>query len=275
MGLLRRVARPPLSRPSSCTRHGRSALATTRRWGSDGGQVGRRPILATLVLALVVLGLARTAVLSDRSPAVPDAGAATTSAGTAGQSPPASVAAALEQLAALPVKGPAPMTGYSRDQFGPAWADTDKNGCDQRNDVLRRDLTDTTVKPGTHGCVVLTGTLHDPYTGTTIAFTRGQDTSLAVQIDHVVALADAWRTGAQSWTPAKREAYASDAQLVLLAVDGPTNKAKGDANAATWLPPNKTYRCAYATQQVAIKASYGLWVTPPERDALARVLTSC
>ena len=119
-------------------------------------------------------------------------------------------------LAALPVKGRAPKTGYTRDQFGPAWADTDRDGCDQRNQVLGRDLT-ASVKRGR--CVVLTGVLHDPYTGDTIAFTRGAGTSEQVQIDHVVALSDAWQTGAQALDAGTREMVATD-PLNLLAVDG-------------------------------------------------------
>lgn len=176
-------------------------------------------------------------------------------------------------LAQLPVKGRAPMTGYSRDQFGPAWADTDRNGCDQRNDVLRRDLAAATAKPGTHDCVITSGTLHDPYTGKAIAFVRGPD-SAVVQIDHVVALGDAWQTGAQQLTPARRQALATDLTN-LLAVDGPTNQGKGDSDAASWLPPNKGFRCAYIARQITVKLRYQLWVTPAEHDAMARILAGC
>ena len=177
-------------------------------------------------------------------------------------------------LATLEVKGRAPKTGYSREQFGDGWVDTDHNGCDSRNDVLARDLTGETFKAGTRDCVVATGTLADPYSGKAIVFTRGQDTSSAVQIDHVVALSDAWQKGAQQWDAAKRVAFANDG-LELLAVDGPLNGQKGDGDAATWLPPNKTYRCAYVARQVGLKATWGLWVTAAERDAIAGVLASC
>jgi hypothetical protein len=186
----------------------------------------------------------------------------------------ASPASALAALATIPVKGRAPMTGYSRDQFGSGWVDTDHNGCDTRNDVLARDLTGETFKPGTRDCVVLTGTLADPYSGRTIAFQRGQDTSEAVQIDHVVALSDAWQKGAQQWTAQRRTAFAND-PLNLLAVDGPLNQQKSDGDAATWLPPNRPYRCAYVARQVAVKVTYGLWMTAAERDAVARVLSTC
>ncbi|WP_445155907.1 GmrSD restriction endonuclease domain-containing protein [Arthrobacter sp. Hor0625] len=181
---------------------------------------------------------------------------------------------ALKMLSTLPVKGRAPKTGYSRDQFGQAWADVDRNGCDTRNDMLRRDLTAAALKPGTQGCVVLSGTLSDPYTGTSIAFVRGAATSTAVQIDHVVALSDAWQKGAQQLAPARRVAFAND-PLNLLAVDGPANMQKSDGDAATWLPPNKAFRCTYLARQIAVKAKYALWVTSAERDAMARVLGNC
>lgn len=182
--------------------------------------------------------------------------------------------AVMNVLNTLPVKGRAPMTGYTRDAFGPAWADVDHNGCDTRNDILHRDLSAVTVKAGTHGCVVLSGTFLEPYSGRQVTFQRGPSTSTKVQIDHVVALADAWQTGAQQWPADKRLAYAND-PLVLLAADGPLNGQKGAANAASWLPPNKSYRCTYVTRQVTIKATYGLWVTSAEKDAIARTLAGC
>lgn len=181
---------------------------------------------------------------------------------------------AVTTLATLTVKGRAPRTGYDRDLFGAAWADVDGNGCDTRNDILRRDLTRTTIKAGTHGCLVLTGTLSDPYTGARIVFVRGRGTSSAVQVDHVVALADAWQKGAQQWSTQTRTAFAND-PLNLLAVDGPTNQRKGDGDAATWLPPNKPVRCSYVARQIAVKHRYALAVTPAERDAMVRVLTTC
>jgi hypothetical protein len=187
--------------------------------------------------------------------------------------------AATALLAQLPIKGRAPMTGYSRTQFGSAWTDANDdllghNGCDTRNDILGRDLHGVTFKAGTRNCTVLTGTLTDPYTAHTITFTRGVTTSTAIQIDHVVALGDAWQTGAQYLSPQARLDLAND-PLELLAVDGSANEAKGDGDAATWLPPNKAYRCAYVARQVAVKARYGLWVTSAEHDAIARVLTTC
>jgi hypothetical protein len=187
---------------------------------------------------------------------------------------PAFASKAREVLATLPVKGRAPKTGYSREQFGPAWSDVDHNGCDTRNDMLRRDLTALALRPGTRGCVVLSGVLADPYTATAIKFLRGNATSTAVQIDHVVALSDAWQKGAQKLSPAQRLSFAND-PLNLLAVDGPANQSKSDGDAATWLPPNKSYRCTYVARQISVKSSYGLWVTQAEHDAMARVLSDC
>lgn len=185
----------------------------------------------------------------------------------------------MEQLTALPVKGRAPKTGYERKQFGQAWSDDvtvefGHNGCDTRNDILRRDLVDITLKENTHDCVVLTGTLHDPYSSTDISFQRGQGTSELVQIDHIVPLADAWQKGAQEWSPEKRRDFANDPRN-LLAVDGPLNQQKSAGDAATWLPPSKEYRCTYAQKIIEIKATYGLWVTQAEHDALATQLATC
>jgi len=188
--------------------------------------------------------------------------------------PAADGGSAVAVLARLAVRGRAPRTGYDRALFGQAWADVDRNGCDTRNDVLGRDLTSEQAKPGTHGCLILSGTLRDPYTGTTIVFVRGRSTSSKVQIDHVVALSDAWQKGAQQLTTSRRTAMANDA-LNLLAVDGLTNQRKSDGDAATWLPPNKAYRCSYAARQIAVKAKYGLWVTSAERAALGRILATC
>ena len=148
------------------------------------------------------------------------------------------------------------------------------NGCDTRNDILRRDLTNIVRKAGTRGCVVLTGTLHDPYTNKVIAFRRGVRTSTAVQIDHVVALLDAWQKGAQQLSADQRRDLAND-PIELLAVDGPTNEAKGAGDAATWLPPNKAFRCRYVALQVAVKVRYHLWVTQAEHDAIVRILSGC
>lgn len=195
------------------------------------------------------------------------------SSATTGTSP------ALTALGGLPVKGRAPKTGYDRALFGQAWSDdvTEEyghNGCDTRNDILKRDLDGVTIKPGTNDCVILSGTLADPFTGERIPFTRGQLSSLDVQIDHVVALSNAWQTGAQQLSPQARQNFAND-PLNLLAVKGSANAQKGDGDAATWLPPRKAFRCSYAARQIAVKKKHNLWVTPPEKDALNRILSAC
>ena len=174
-------------------------------------------------------------------------------------------------LADLDVKGRAPKTGYAREQFGDGWGDIGE--CDTRNYILRRDLTQITWRNSPR-CTVATGILKDPYTAKTINFVRGVATSIEVQIDHVVALSDAWQKGAQKLSFASRVQFAND-PLNLLAVDGPTNSSKSDSDAASWLPPNKAYRCTYVARQVAVKRKYQLWVTSAERDAIARVLKAC
>jgi hypothetical protein len=175
-------------------------------------------------------------------------------------------------LSTLPVKGKSPLTGYARTaMFGTAWLDVDRNGCDTRNDILQRDFA-TTVKSGP--CKVMSGVLVSPYTGQTIDFVRGNTTSTAVQIDHVVALANAWQTGAQKLSQEQRVALAND-PINLFAVDGRSNSQKGAGDTATWLPSAKAFRCTYVAHQVSVKAAYGLWVTPAERDAMQRILGGC
>jgi hypothetical protein len=170
----------------------------------------------------------------------------------------------------LTVKGRAPKTGYTRAQFGQAWFDADRNGCDTRNDILRRDLRSRQMK---NACKVLAGTLApDPYTGTSIRFVYGGPSE--VDIDHAVALSDAWQKGAARWPAGKRLALAND-PLNLLAVEASANRTKGDGDTATWLPPNRSYRCAYVARQVAVKGKYAVWVTAAERDAMTRVLRTC
>lgn len=174
---------------------------------------------------------------------------------------------ALSALDALPVKGRAVKTGYTRAQFGDGWGKV--NGCTTRNIILHRDLRDVVVDDA---CKVVSGKLDDPYTGEVIAFTKQQ--SSAVQIDHVVALSDAWQKGAQALTKERRIALAND-PLELLAVDGPANQAKGDGDAATWLPKNKAFRCEYVARQIAVKKKYSLWVTSAEKEAIVNVLSTC
>jgi len=259
-------------------------LERMRRWTLAGGTI------ALILLAAGLTGCSATSVAPQPASAsgtaavregtatpVQSSQAADGGTGVAGPpsvSPSPLSGAAASALASLEVKGRAPKSGYSRAQFGQAWADVDRNGCDTRNDILARDLQNVVVKPGTHNCVVLTGDYVEPYTGEHVFFQRGSSTSSAVEIDHVVALGNAWQTGAQLMEAGSRLRYAND-PLVLLAVDGPANQQKGDGDAATWLPANKSFRCLYVARQVAIKAKYHLWLTPPEKDAMVRVLGAC
>ncbi|WP_333778706.1 HNH endonuclease family protein [Streptomyces sp. IBSBF 3136] len=178
--------------------------------------------------------------------------------------------AAVAAADALTVKGRAPKTGYTRERFGTAWADTDSNSCDTRDDILKRDLKEVKFTGGT--CKVTYGLLEpDPYSGKDITYRRGRS---QVDIDHVVALSDAWQKGAKYWDAGKRIALAND-PLNLIAVDASTNRGKGDGDTATWIPPNKSYRCSYVAAQVAVKKKYGLWVTAAEKAAMKKVLATC
>ena len=211
-------------------------------------------------VAICLIGLFAVSTIPQNAQATPFAAATEVTASSA--------------LATLAVKGRAPKTGYTRAQFGQAWADVDRNGCDTRNDMLKRDLTKIEYKVKTRDCVVLTGVLVDRYSGETINFIRGNVTSMEVQIDHVVALSNAWQTGAFKLTLIQRTALAND-PMNLFAVKGRLNLQKSDGDAATWLPPLKSFRCAYVAQQIAVKAKYSLWVTTPEKEAMTRILTSC
>ncbi len=194
----------------------------------------------------------------------------------AGTLDPAGAAAA---LAGLRVAEKTTLDGYDRDcgegggcVFGPAWADVDRNGCDQRNDVLHRDLAEVEVRDGTQGCVVVAGVLDDPYTGTTVPFVKAD--AQQVPIDHVVPLAAAWVQGAEEWTTDQRTAFANDLGN-LMATTQEQNSAKGDSTADEWLPPDPTYGCSYATVVITVKDRYGLSVSPAEAGTLESLLATC
>jgi hypothetical protein len=238
----------------------------------------RRWLAAGAVVMTVLAGCSWLP--SSATPESVTTGPGTWVSGTPAAAPTVTVSlTASEVLGRLPIADWAPETGYNRDAFGQRWSDDidvdgGHNGCDQRSDTLRRDLQDIVIKPRTQGCVPAAGTLQDPYTGAVIAFARGADTSAEVQIDHVVALSNAWRTGAQQWTTQRRQDFAGD-PLELLAVDGPTNQAKSDDDASEWLPPRGEFRCPYVARQIAVKARYGLWVTHAEAAAMSAVLSGC
>lgn len=187
--------------------------------------------------------------------------------------------AATQALAGLTVAEKAPLDGYERGcgtgeacVFGPAWSDVDRNGCDQRNDVLHRDLTDVAVRDGTQGCVVIAGVLDDPYTGATVIFEKAD--AAEVPIDHVVPLAAAWVQGAAGWSDEQRELFAND-PANLIATTRSENSAKGDSTADEWVPSDPAYGCSYATVVVTVKTAYALSVTPAESAALEDLLATC
>ena len=253
-------------------------------------KIGLGLLTTLMLLGAVVAGMVAISVGGAAAPPNDDASVASPAASPSAASespsprvsqspPPASTPAvddgtALTALTSLEIKGRAPKTGYDRDQFGPQWADVDRNGCDTRNDVLRRDLRDARTKPGSNGCVVMTGNLADPFSGTIITFVRGTDTSQEINVDHVVALSDAWQKGAQQLDLEQRTRFAND-PLNLLAVQGTANQQKGDGDAATWLPANTDFRCDYVARQIAIKAEYELWMTQAEHDAIEDILRGC
>jgi len=180
---------------------------------------------------------------------------------------------AIQELGKLAVREAASKDGYKRDEFltSGSWNKWG-NGCNTREKILGRDLEE--IKYGDNSCTVLSGVLHDPYTGKIIYFTRGASTSSAVQIDHIVSLSNAWQTGAQNLDKTVRNQLAND-DLNLLAVDGPTNQQKSDRDASGWLPPNKAFRCEYVARQIAVKIKYTLWVTSNEHNAMFNTLSTC
>ena len=147
------------------------------------------------------------------------------------------------------------------------------NGCDTRNDVLAQQLKNVTYRPGTHGCVVMSGVLNDPYTGRTINFTKAK--ASATQIDHMAPLSYAWDMGAASWSQEQRTQFANDPVLNLMAVDGPTNGAKGDKSPADWMPPNRGYQCGYAVKYLAVIKAYGLALDTKDKPVLTKALATC
>lgn len=185
-------------------------------------------------------------------------------------SAPKEYSTAIAVLNELPVHAKSSTAGYSREKFGNAWKDTDRNGCDQRNDILARDLNNAQVDKK---CRVLSGTLDDPYTLDSITFQRGDATSPLVPIDHVVALSNAWVTGASNLSELKRTQIATD-PLNLQATSRDANTQKSDRDASDWLP-QPGYRCEYVARQISVKAAYKLWVTPTEKNAMSEVLTNC
>jgi hypothetical protein len=184
--------------------------------------------------------------------------------------------AALVIIDEIRVAGRGPKTGYSRDEFGTAWTDNIKaglfahNGCDTRNDILKRDLAAVTFRAKTKDCVVITGTMDpEPYTSKPFTFEKAK--ASALQIDHMIPLSLAWQMGAARWDKDKRVAFAND-PLNLLAADGPANGSKGDSSPASWLPKNKAVRCAYSLRIAQVSLRYDVPLTQADKDTM---LTQC
>lgn len=191
----------------------------------------------------------------------------TTSAPTASGDTPLAV----DVLNRLEKKGRAPKTGYTRDEFYSTWPTID--GCSLRQRIIKREMSDSAVLADDN-CTVISGEFDEPYTGSHLIFREKSEFSKGIQIDHVVALSDAWQKGAQNLSREKRYELATD-PLNLLAVDASTNQGKSDGDAATWLPPNKSFRCQYVARQVSVKYKYSLWVSDAEYDAILSVLKVC
>lgn len=241
-----------------------------------------RAAAVAAVAALLVSGcegLGEDGSSTGSGPAAPDGRAVSplknpdgTKPGLAPVTTDADEAAARKLIEELSAKGRGPKTGYDRDKFGYAWMDTAdgvplaRNGCDTRNDLLHRDGQNIHFRSGSD-CVVISMTLHDPYTGTTIAWRKQQASE--VQIDHVVPLSYSWQMGSSRWPLSKRKQLANDV-LNLIPVEGRANSAKGDSGPASWLPPNKQIRCAYAVRFAQVAIKYEMPVTAPDKQTMLR-----
>ncbi|MEI7055182.1 HNH endonuclease family protein [Nocardioides sp. CCNWLW239] len=237
--------------------------------------MGRRTSLGALIVLLALVGWAVSSWLPDEAPG---AGHAPPPAETSSAARPVDVRAVRGDLASLATvaRRPVGVAAYERSVFGGSWTDSDGNGCNQRDDVLLRDAVEVRTRPqGRCDHDVIAGTWIDPYTGRRLAFTDLKEPrqAQAIQIDHVVPLAEAWRSGASEWEAERRRAFANDLDN-LLAVDGPTNMSKSDDDPAGWRP-RKAFQCAYATRWIETKAHWSLAIDDSERRALGEMLGYC
>lgn len=184
---------------------------------------------------------------------------------------PAASGTALEALETLTVAPFSSTSKYQRANFGETWEDIDSNGCETREDILKRDIPNATIKGK---CDVRKGSFSDPYTGKTINFNADDGKGGGVDIDHIIPLSLGWKTGASEWDAAKRLKFAND-PLNLMASDSGENRKKGDKDASAYLPPNKAFHCEYVARQVSVRVKYGTWITPAEKSAIYTVLQSC
>jgi hypothetical protein len=266
-------------------------VASSARPAKPARPLWRRRVLATVLAALAIGAVAGVLVWQERSATVSgpsptwraepnQTGTAPGPASSAPSAPatdPSRYDLARQQLKVLQVRGWDRTSDFRRYQFGQAWSDDvnvefGHNGCNTRDDILRRDLKNLVVRPFT--CFAQSGTLIDPYTGAAIDFVRGPETSNSIEIDHVVSLADAWYKGARAWDPQRRLDFANDPRN-LLAVSPQANFDKAFRDAAGWLPPNQAFRCDFAARQIEVKTAYGLWLSAKEKKALAEVISRC
>lgn len=251
------------------------ALSRAGIVGIGCASIGCLGIFAVFVVAIIGAIVGGAGVVDTAAPPSSSATPLTSSSPapaspTTTPTPTAAPGTALAALAKLEVKGRSPKTGYDRNLF--AWKeDTDSNGCDTRNDVLRRDLKNITLGHSSAGCKVIEGSVDDPYQGKAFDLVREPNNT---DIDHIVSLSNAWQTGASDFNSDTLVKFGND-PLNLVAVATDINREKGDADAATWLPPNKEYRCEYVARQIAVKEKYGLWVVKPEKSAMEGVLSKC
>lgn len=230
---------------------------------------------ATLLLALTFIAgndPVDAGTTTPPAPAVTTPAASPTSTPEPADGPDPVDVPAAALLDEIPPTSSAPVDPYDRDLFGQRWADVNRNGCDTRNDILARDLSDTTFKPGTHDCVVLTGTLHDPYTGETVTFTRVSEGYQPVQVDHIIPLAVAWSTGAAEWTDETRLQFANDPLNLLITT---ANQSKGDSTPNSWMPAAPQAACDYAIKYIDVAHTYKLTLADADRTALRTALTGC
>ncbi|MFE6508062.1 HNH endonuclease family protein [Nocardioides sp. NPDC057764] len=247
--------------------------------------MSKRWILAAA--AAVVIGLVKVIadLAIDASPAEPPRGQPPAVAPAEGTYQPAAGAELdelLDQVDVIPDRPTVP--GYDREcgtghacSFGQTWSDDvdvegGRNGCDTRNDILARDLDNTQTRPGTNGCVIISGTLDDPFTGESIDFTK--EKAYEVGVDHLYPLARAWDLGAAEWSPQQRQNFANDPRN-LAAVSGAANSSKGDSGPGEWLPINSTHRCTYVADYLSIAIAYSLPVTAADHDAAAALEDHC
>lgn len=224
-----------------------------------------RPLVVVAVCAAVLGGAVNSPAVRSATPTPTAATRPSVRSHTDAQ-----VAAARRMLATIRIGGRGPRTGYQRTaKFGTAWLDVDRNRCRTRDDILARDLTEVIRRDR---CVVIAGTLADPYTGKPLHFRKTN--AAAVQLDHVTPLALAWQLGASQWPAGKRIAFAND-PANLLAVDGRANSAKQASGPDSWLPPNKPYRCTYAIRFTRVAAGYQLRITPMMQASVTRLLDQC